>query len=302
VNDEPVGVPIDTEVTDASGWYRFDDVPAGTYVVVVDVAASFAALVGFSSSTGASLDMTITGDLHDHGKDVPLGLGSALPGGIASGPVTLAPGLPPLNEVVFGVGAGAHGPTGDAGDNLVVDFGFYRSSYTLASIYGVTAEAQAGQVTVRWYTAIEIGTVAYDLERQLPDGAWQTVNSEPVFAWNSIVGASYAVADPGARARQSYLYRIVEYMDSGDVRHHGPYAVEVTGEPGVPVRITACEVVGGELRLSWEGGAGSYLLERSASLGAGASWETVPLAAPAATEVRLGLEGAASFFRVYRVE
>jgi hypothetical protein len=302
VNGEPTGVPIDTQLSDADGWYRFDGLPAGTYVVVVDVSASFLVLNGMTSSTGFSTALTLAGDLHDHGKDVALGLGTALPGGIASGPVTVGPGLQPLGEEVAGIGAGDHGPSGDANDNLVVDFGFYRPSVTLASISGVSAEAQAGQVTVRWYTAIEIGTIAYDLERQLPDGAWLTVNPDPVFAWNSMVGASYAVADAGARARQTYLYRIVEYMDSGEVRRHGPYAVAVSGEPGVPVRITACEVVAGELRLTWEGGAGSYVLERSASLGADASWEGVPLAEPTATEARLPVAGSASFFRVYRVD
>jgi protocatechuate 3,4-dioxygenase beta subunit len=302
VNGEPTGVPIDTQISDADGWYRFDGLPAGTYVVVVDVSASFLVLNGLTSSTGFSTALTLAGDLYDHGKDVALGLGTALPGGIASGPLTVGPGLQPLTEAVAGFAAGDHGPSGDTNDNLVVDFGFYRPSVTLASISDVSAEAQGGQVTVRWYTAIEIGTIAYDLERQLSDGTWVTVNSEPVFAWNSMVGASYAAADPGARARKSYLYRIVEYMDSGEVRRHGPYAVAVSGEPGVPVRITACEVVAGELRLTWEGGAGSYVLERSASLGADASWEGVPLVEPTATQVRLGLKAAAGFFRVYRVD
>ena len=120
----PTGGVVGATSTDASGYYRFDDLPAGTYVVVVDRANS-ANLTGYVSSVGASTDMTLAGDLLDHGVDAPLGAGSVVPGGIASAPVAVGENdqLVPLGEAT-GAGSGANGPNGDDSDNLVVDFGF----------------------------------------------------------------------------------------------------------------------------------------------------------------------------------
>jgi len=297
----PTGPVLDTQTTDTDGWYRFDNLPAGTFVVVVDMQASFLVLNGLASSTGVSLDTTITGDLYDHGRDVSLGLGTVLPGGIAGVPVTLGLNLQPLGEVVSGTGAGAHGPTGDANDNLVMDFGFHRPPVTLASIRSVTGTATAGVVTVRWVTVAEVGTVAYDLQRELPDGSWLTINDDPVFALNSTIGATYDLVDSGARARLSYQYRIIEYLDDGATRLHGPYPVAVIGEPGTPVRITSYELTGGQLRLTWAGGAGSYMLERSPSVGADADWVEVPLTTPSDTSALVPMEGPTGFFRVFRL-
>ncbi len=123
VAGNPTGPVLMTQVTDADGWYRFDGLLAGNYVAVVDVADS-SSLQGWITSPGASTDTTIAGDLRDHGQDIPLGIGSVLPGGIASAAVTLGVGLQPLGEVVSTSLQGAHGPTDDADDNLVVDFGF----------------------------------------------------------------------------------------------------------------------------------------------------------------------------------
>lgn len=123
----PTGGVVGTTSTDSSGYYRFDNLPAGSYVVVVNVLGSGSALNGLWSSGVVSSDNSITGDNKNHGKNTPLGSSSVLPGGIASGKFTLGAGLQPSGEAT-GAGAGAHGPTGDAGDNLVIDFGFAPSS------------------------------------------------------------------------------------------------------------------------------------------------------------------------------
>jgi hypothetical protein len=128
----PTGSVLATTITDANGYYRFDGLPAGTYVVVVDVIGSGAALNGMITSTGWNTNLTLAGDLHDHGKDAVMGASSVLPGGIASVPVTVGIGLQPTNEATSGSGAGANGPGGDASDNLVVDFGFFNPSPTAA--------------------------------------------------------------------------------------------------------------------------------------------------------------------------
>jgi uncharacterized repeat protein (TIGR01451 family) len=410
VNGHPTGSMLQSTNTDADGWYRFDALASGTYVPVVDVVGSGAVLALMTSSTGYTTNTTITGDLRDHGQDTPLDGLSVLPGGIAGVAVTLGAGLQPLGEATS-TGAGAHGPGGDGADNLVSDFGFVscscvdgyvyvdsvmagstvgvydpgvdtplpfitvyvldslgglvvtqtdtngyfkayvppgmtrvdvdqfdpdfppglvltslpdgqnpsivnvapcdcardntgylRYSPTLVSILSVTARADAGVVTVQWVTAAEVGTVAYDLQRQLPDGSWLTANAEPVFAWNALSGAVYDVRDATAQARQAYQYQIVEYLENGQTKAHGPYEVTVSGEPGTAVAITSCSLAGGQLRLTWSGETGTrYLLEHATSLGAEASWTEVPLATPEQNSAVVPVTGAAGYFRVYRL-
>ena len=188
---------------------------------------------------------------------------------------------------------------GGDGDDVVLTIHF---SPTLASILSVTAQADAGVVTVQWVVAAEVGTVAYDLQRAAGEGSWITVNAEPVFADNSILGGGYGVVDAGAQARQSYRYQILEYLDTGETLTHGPYDVVVTGDPGMPLALTAVLQDAGQLRLSWPGATdGSYLLESSATLGADAAWSAVPLATPGDTSALVPLDGATGFFRVFRL-
>ncbi|MGI6390025.1 MAG: SdrD B-like domain-containing protein [Kiritimatiellia bacterium] len=120
---QPVGSALQTTVTDAEGFYRFDHLAAGTYVVVADVAES-PSLAGFVSSTGHYSSLALDGDLRDHGIDTPVSVGG-ITNGIASVPVTVGDGQQPLSELVnVNLDAGRRGPCGDAYDNLVVDFGF----------------------------------------------------------------------------------------------------------------------------------------------------------------------------------
>jgi protocatechuate 3,4-dioxygenase beta subunit len=121
----PVGTPLATTNTDVNGYYRFDNLPPGNYVVVVDVANS-SALTGLLSSHGASTDFTIAGDKKDHGLDTAVTVGG-ITGGISSTAFSLGAGLQPTGEAT-GLGAGANGPQGDANDNLTVDFGFAPSA------------------------------------------------------------------------------------------------------------------------------------------------------------------------------
>ena len=131
------GSALATTTTDASGYYRFDSVLAGTYVVVVDKTGS-AALSGYVTSAGASSNFTLAGDGRDHGKDTALGAGSVLPGGIASPAVQVGVGLQPSAETVA-AGSGANGPLGDGNDNLTVDFAF-------TSVHACAA----GETTATW--------------------------------------------------------------------------------------------------------------------------------------------------------
>jgi protocatechuate 3,4-dioxygenase beta subunit len=112
-----------TQTTDANGYYRFDNLPAGTYTVEV-IGTSLP--TGVTSSTG-----TQTGDQGDKGID------TAVAGNYRSAPVTLGTGLQPTGETDIGTGAGAQGPSGDAGTNSTIDFGFVAPVGSTATITGV---------------------------------------------------------------------------------------------------------------------------------------------------------------------
>ncbi len=118
----PDGAPL-TTTTDADGFYRFDDLPAGPYRVRV-AAANFApggVLEGSVSSTGASAAFDAASNNRDKGADAP----DPASTGVTSSVIALAPGL--TGDIDPGAtGAGGHGPGGDALDNLTVDFGFVR--------------------------------------------------------------------------------------------------------------------------------------------------------------------------------
>ncbi len=122
----PTGVAVAVDTTDAGGFYRFDNLDGGDYVVVVDRSnfAKDGVLFGKGTSTGAAqqADANTDVDRDDNGLDVPLGVGSVNPGGIRSGKVTLGPsnteptGETELNGTPLG--------NRDFRSNLTVDFGF----------------------------------------------------------------------------------------------------------------------------------------------------------------------------------
>jgi len=125
----PTKPALAAQTTDASGYYRFDGLFYGQYVVAIDKTAS-PVLSKLASSSGLAAGFAITDDSFDHGKDIALPQGSALPGGIASAPVSLGQNLQPLGESLGTTPASLNGPNGDASNNLTADFGFTQG-YTL---------------------------------------------------------------------------------------------------------------------------------------------------------------------------
>jgi uncharacterized repeat protein (TIGR01451 family) len=126
----PDGAPIATTPT-AGGFYRFDNLPAGTYIVGIP-AINFQPgnpLANFFSSTGPGQEPNPegSGNNNDNGLDNP---NPAL-AGILSGPVTLSVGGEPINDEVTGepIG-GAPNPN----SNLTVDFGFFQPAPNTLSI------------------------------------------------------------------------------------------------------------------------------------------------------------------------
>ena len=114
------GTPV-TATTDANGFYRFDGLASGQYVVRV-AAENFAdggPLAAQLSSTGSSSAFDSGSNNADKGTD------SRFPAstGISSAVITLAAGT--TGDVDAGAtGAGRNGPFGDTFDNLTADFGF----------------------------------------------------------------------------------------------------------------------------------------------------------------------------------
>ena len=124
------GAPLASTTTDADGYYRFDDLPAGDYIVEI-AASNFQGagpLVGTGSSTGAGQEANPNGngDDNDNGLDVPVA------GATRSAVVTLGPGdVEPVGESDLGPGDTV---TADARSNLTVDFGFIAiSTYSLGN-------------------------------------------------------------------------------------------------------------------------------------------------------------------------
>ncbi len=116
----PTGAALGTTTTDSFGYYRFDGLVAGTYVVVVDVAGS-AGLGNLLSSVGSS-DPESGVDRDDSGKDALLPAGSSCSGGIASAPVILGPtAAEPTGETDK---SAVPDVQTDPYSNLTVDFGF----------------------------------------------------------------------------------------------------------------------------------------------------------------------------------
>jgi len=113
--------PIETAITANGGYYLFDGLPPGQYVVVIaENNFSSGVLYGYLST----LDGTPDNDNQDNGDDNP----TPWSGGVKSNTVVLAVGtepsplnLPDDDEAV--TGTGANGETDD-NSNLTVDFGF----------------------------------------------------------------------------------------------------------------------------------------------------------------------------------
>lgn len=125
-----------TDTTANGGYYRFDDLPPGDYVVVIPASqfASGGPLAGYWSSgttlSGAGAISETTAPDPDNDVDSDdngtLQTGGAFPGAVVSSAVTLGPGT---DEPTNDTDADPTSPPGEAPNNQsnrTVDFGFYR--------------------------------------------------------------------------------------------------------------------------------------------------------------------------------
>ncbi len=110
------------------------------------------------------------------------------------------------------------------------DFG-YTGGPLLAVIGNVDAFTRDGQTIVRWETIESWGTAGFWLDRLVGE-EWVRISPEmlpfPLFGVAPIV---YEETDPGAEPGGTYVYRLVELENDGDILYYGPYTLTVDG-PG----------------------------------------------------------------------
>lgn len=124
------GSPVGTIPTDSTGYYRFDNLNAGTYVVRVNPSnfASGQTLFGHQNTTGNTVG-DVDSDLINNGENginPTAAANTVLANGILSNTITLGPGTSePMNETdLSGTGQGSLDNLAD----MTVDFGFYCMS------------------------------------------------------------------------------------------------------------------------------------------------------------------------------
>lgn len=130
-------------VTNAQGYYRFDGLTAGDYVVEVDSTTMAAGLVSSPGyMTGGSADSG------DHGRDSLAG------SSWRSGVVTLGSGLQPTGESDITTGNGAEGISGNNWSNLAIDFGFIETGDVSVSKSVDSATYNVGEVNTVQYSIV----------------------------------------------------------------------------------------------------------------------------------------------------
>ncbi len=129
-NTPDAGEEVATEQTDSNGYYLFDDLAPGSYIVRVDPTnfGTGGPLEGTASSTPTDNDKTI--DDNDNG----LTPADIVIDGVSSGVITIALGGEPTGEADLSNNTALDGPQSrgtngeaDADSNLTVDFGFFTS-------------------------------------------------------------------------------------------------------------------------------------------------------------------------------
>lgn len=166
------GAEVQTTTTGSGGFYRFDNLVAGCYIVEI-AASNFVGtgpLVGLVSSGPDELNPDSNGDRNDNG----LGILPDPTTGIRSGPVNLGPGgSEPTTET--DLGPGDQGAANDHA-NMTVDFGF------TAPILTPTPTATA--------TATETATVTPTSTPTVTATATETATATPTSTPTEVVTAT----------------------------------------------------------------------------------------------------------------
>ena len=101
---------------------------------------------------------------------------------------------------------------------------------TWARVSSFKAQEDGGRVAVEWETAAEVGTVAFEVERQDPaSGRFIPVSERAVPAVQQLPGGRYRLVDPAAPRGKVLTYRLIEIDQQGRRETFGPYEVTVRG-------------------------------------------------------------------------
>jgi hypothetical protein len=186
----PIGSALAMAMTDANGYYRFDGLTAGAYIVIVDVAAS-APLAGFESSVGAAEPDSVATDRDDNGIDAVLGSSSVLPGGVASCRVTLGPnGGEPTGET--DLSSVTETASTDGHSNLTVDFGFKPVTAVTSTTSTTAPSSSSSTTTTTIAPAVTTTTIAVFIPPQPQPQPTTTLATTTVPAATSSVAATTA--------------------------------------------------------------------------------------------------------------
>ncbi|HEV2851844.1 MAG TPA: C25 family cysteine peptidase [Thermoanaerobaculia bacterium] len=99
---------------------------------------------------------------------------------------------------------------------------------TWARVASFGAREDDGRVAVEWETAAEVGTVAFEVERQDPaSGRFVRVSEKAVPAVEQLPGGRYRLVDPTAPHGKVLTYRLTEIDQQGRRETFGPYSVTV---------------------------------------------------------------------------
>ncbi len=102
---------------------------------------------------------------------------------------------------------------------------------TWARVSSFEAREDEGRVAVEWETAAEVGTVAFEVERQDPEsGRFVPVSERAVPAVQQLPGGRYRLVDSTAPRGEVHTYRLIEIDQQGRRETFGPYKVTVQGE------------------------------------------------------------------------
>jgi uncharacterized repeat protein (TIGR01451 family) len=194
----PDGAAIATTTTIGGGYYLFDNLAPGTYIVGIP-ASNFngaAPLVGFLSSTGTLQEAlpNSDGDVNDNGLDSP----TPATTGILSGPVILTAGGEPIAET--DIGPQGSGSATNPNSNLTIDFGFNQpasNTLSLGNRVWIDSDNSGNQNGSEVGVAnVRMSLYRDDNNDQIPDGAaiaTTTTNGSGYYLFTNLAEGRYLV-------------------------------------------------------------------------------------------------------------
>ena len=221
------------DITDANGYYLFDGLPAGGYIVGVD-RVNFAAgglLEGYTNSTGSVDNATNDTDRLDNGIDrLDRADVTASPHGILSTSINLTatPAGTPTGEAVSGDtgttagfsptggdGPQSRGRFGESDDNsdLTIDFGFFRGLSLGNRVFMDDGSGAGGVMNDGIMNGTEAGVVNVRVELYSDDGAdgtpdeligFDITDANGYYLFDNVPEGNYVVVIPAGNFAASF--------------------------------------------------------------------------------------------------